>query len=184
VPAGALPLLIEAAMAFGTGHHGTTQGCLEALDRLAAEGFAPRRVADIGCGTAVLAMAAARLWPQGLEGTVLASDIDGVAVEVAAANVSANGLTDRVTCFEAAGFGHPDLAAAAPFDLVFANILKQPLIDLAPDMAAHMAPGGRAILSGILTRQADAVAKAYAAQGLAEARRDTIGDWVTLVLTR
>jgi len=180
VPAEAEPLLIEAAMAFGTGHHGTTQGCLEALDHLAAEGFVGQSVADIGCGTAVLAMAAARIWPN----PVIASDIDMVAVEVAQANVAANGLDGKVHCVEAAGFGHPELSARAPYDLVFANILKQPLIDLAPDMTAHMTPGGYAILSGILTRQADEVVAAYAAQGVAEVRRATIGDWVTLLLRK
>lgn len=177
VPAGSVALLIEAAMAFGTGHHGTTQGCLRALDRLEAEGFRGRNVADIGCGTAVLAMAAARIWPD----PVLASDIDAVAVEVAEANVAANGLSGRVTCVEAAGFDHPRLAAAAPFDLVFANILKGPLIDLAPAMARHLGPG-YAILSGLLTDQADDVLAAYRAQGFTLHRREDIGDWATLTL--
>lgn len=180
IPEGAEPLLIEAAMAFGTGHHGTTQGCLEALDRLAAEGFEGKNVADIGCGTAVLAMGAARIWP----GAVVASDIDSVAVEVAQANVDANGLSGRVTCLEATGFDHPDLAARAPFDLVFANILKQPLIDLALAMAAHLSPGGYAILSGLLTRQVEEVVAAYEAAGVALLRRDTIGDWATLTMQK
>ncbi|SMX39000.1 50S ribosomal protein L11 methyltransferase [Maliponia aquimaris] len=180
IPAGAVPLLIEAAMAFGTGHHGTTQGCLEALDRLANEGFVGRSVADIGCGTAVLAMGAAKLWPEG----VIASDIDDVAVEVAEANVRANDLSGKVACVVAAGFDHPDLHARAPYDLIFANILKQPLIDLAPDMQAHLAPGGYAILSGILTRQADEVVEVYTALGVPQLRRDVIGDWVTLTLRK
>lgn len=180
VPPDSEPLLIEAAMAFGTGHHGTTQGCLEALDRLDAEGVVGRNVADIGCGTAVLAMAAARIWPE----PVIASDIDAVAVEVAQANVAANGLDGRVTCVEAAGFDNPELARRAPYDLVFANILKQPLIDLAPDMAQSMAPGGHAILSGLLTRQADEVIAAYGAAGMDLKRQDAIGDWVTLTLKK
>ncbi|MFV0408594.1 MAG: 50S ribosomal protein L11 methyltransferase [Paracoccus sp. (in: a-proteobacteria)] len=180
VPDGAEALLIEAAMAFGTGHHNTTRGCLEALDRLAVAGWVPGRVADIGCGTAVLAMAAARLWP----GMVLASDIDPVAVDVAAANVIANGLDGRVVCFEAVGFDHPMLDDAAPFDLVLANILKQPLIDLAPDMARHLAHGGRAILSGILTTQADEVTAAYDRAGFDQERRDDLGEWSTLLMRR
>ncbi|HBM61491.1 50S ribosomal protein L11 methyltransferase [Salipiger marinus] len=180
VPEGAEPLLIEAAMAFGTGHHGTTLGCLRALDRLAQDGIVGQSVADIGCGTAVLAMAAARIWPN----PVIASDIDEVAVEVAEVNVRANGLQGRVTCVEAAGFGHPDLAARAPYDLIFANILKQPLIDLAPEMAAALAPGGHVILSGILTRQAEEVIDAYAAQGVPLLRQEVIGDWVTLTLRK
>ncbi|MBN2905135.1 MAG: 50S ribosomal protein L11 methyltransferase [Rhodobacteraceae bacterium] len=180
VPADKVALLIEAAMAFGTGHHGTTQGCLRALDRLAEEGLTPRAVADIGCGTAVLAMAAAHLWSV----PVLASDIDPVAVEVAQANVAANGLTGRVQCLEATGFDHPDLDAAAPFDLVLANILKAPLIALAPDMAARLSPGGYAILSGLLTEQAADVAAAYAENGLLVHASEAIGEWTTLCLIK
>ena len=180
VPEGAVALLIEAAMAFGTGHHGTTLGCLRALDRLDRAGIVGRNVADIGCGTAVLAMAAARIWPN----PVIASDIDMVAVEVAEANVAVNDLTGRVICIEAAGFDHPRLHAAAPFDVIFANILKGPLISLAPDLAAHLAPGGRAILSGLLNSQADAVVAAYAAQGIDVESREEIGDWTTLVLVQ
>jgi len=178
VPEGAEPLLIEAAMAFGTGHHGTTLGCLRALDHLANQGFVGKSVADIGCGTAVLAMGAARIWPD----TVMASDIDMVAVEVAEANVIANDLVGRVICLEATGFDHPDLKAAAPFDLIFANILKGPLIDLAPDMAANLQSGGYAILSGILVPQAEEVIDAYARSGIKLVKREDIGDWTTLIL--
>ncbi|SLN67439.1 Ribosomal protein L11 methyltransferase [Roseivivax jejudonensis] len=180
VPEGAEPLLIEAAMAFGTGHHGTTLGCLRALDRLATAGVEGQRVADIGCGTAVLAMAAARIWPN----PVLASDIDAVAVEVAEANVRANDLEGRVICVEATGFDHPRLAEAVPFDLVFANILLAPLVALAPDMGRVVATGGRAILSGILTRQADETVAAYRDAGFEVEHREEIGDWVTLTLRR
>ena len=180
VPEGCVPLLIEAAMAFGTGHHGTTKGCLLALDRLDRAGFRARSVADIGCGTAVLAMAAAAIWPD----PVIASDIDPVAVEVAAANVAANGLSGRVTCVEAVGFGHPDLAARAPFDLIFANILKGPLIDLAPNMASFAAPSGYVILSGILNSQADEVVNVYTDAGFCLTSRDEISEWTTLVLQR
>ncbi|MEM9577750.1 MAG: 50S ribosomal protein L11 methyltransferase [Pseudomonadota bacterium] len=180
VPPDAEPLLIEAAMAFGTGHHGTTLGCLRALDRLSGEGFEGRNVVDIGCGTAVLAMAAARIWPD----TVLASDIDEVAVEVACSNVKANGLDGRVICVEAAGFAQRDLLAASPFDLVFANILKGPLVGLAPDMAKNVQPGGYAILSGILNEQADDVLQVYARNGFNLHYREEIVDWTTLTLSR
>lgn len=180
VPEGRIPLLIDAAMAFGTGHHGTTLGCLRALDRLIEDGFAAHKVADIGCGTAVLAMAAARVW----RGEILASDIDPVAVEVAEANLAANGMAGKVTCLEAAGFDHPDLKAAAPYDLILANILKGPLIALAPDVAAHLRDGGFAILSGILNEQADEVAEVYARSGINQAGRDEIGDWTTLLLMK
>lgn len=180
VPEGRVALLIEASMAFGTGHHGTTLGCLRALDRIVAAGGACERVADIGCGTAVLAMAAARVWP----GTVLAGDIDPVAVEVALANVAANGLEGRVRVVEAVGFDHPEIAAGAPFDLVFANILKGPLMALAPAMAAQVRAGGRVILSGILNEQSEAVQAHYLRHGFNEVESERIGDWTTLVLGR
>ncbi|MGB5869925.1 MAG: 50S ribosomal protein L11 methyltransferase [Albidovulum sp.] len=180
VPDGSVALLIEAAMAFGTGHHGTTYGCLMALDRLDRCGFRGRNVADIGCGTAVLAMAAASIWPE----AVIASDIDATAVDVALVNVAANGLGDKVRCVEAAGFGQAELAARAPYDLVFANILKGPLIDLAPDMAKHIASGGYAILSGILNTQADEVLAVYKRAGFLPAARDEVTEWTTLVLRR
>ena len=180
VPDDCEPLLIEAAMAFGTGHHGTTLGCLRALDRLASGGFVGENVVDVGCGTAVLAMAAARIWP----GTVLASDIDQVAVDVAEVNVRANGLDGRVSCVEAAGFDAPALEAKAPFDLVFANILKGPLVALAPDMAARLSNGGYAILSGILNEQADEIIGVYAQNGINLVHREEIVEWTTLMLQK
>ncbi|MGX0976732.1 ribosomal protein L11 methyltransferase [Roseovarius sp. MBR-51] len=180
VPEDCEPLLIEAAMAFGTGHHGTTQGCLKALDRLANAGFVGRSVLDLGCGTAVLAMAAARIWP----GVMLASDIDAVAVDVANANVTANALEGRVECIEAEGLEHPRLSAAAPYDLVFANILKGPLILLAPGITAALTPGGKVILSGILNEQADEVCDVYCAIGNSLEHREEIGDWTTLTLSK
>ncbi|MDH3263127.1 MAG: 50S ribosomal protein L11 methyltransferase [Paracoccaceae bacterium] len=179
VPDGRVGLLIEAAMAFGTGHHGTTQGCLRALERLVARGWEPRKVADIGCGTAVLAMAAAKVWSAA---TVAASDIDPLAVEVAAANLAPNGLEGRVECLEAVGFEHPRLKALAPFDLVFANILKGPLIALAPAMAESVGPGGLAILSGILNDQGDEIVDTYAGHGFTVDDRAEIGEWTTLTL--
>ncbi len=180
LPDDRIGLLIEASMAFGTGHHGTTLGCLKALDRLDSEGFQGRNVADIGCGTAVLAMAAARIWPD----VVLASDIDAVAVEVAQANIAANGLEGRVICLEATGFDHPRLQEAAPFDLVFANILMGPLVDLAPEMGQQVARGGYVILSGLLVEQAAQVLSAYLDAGFVLHHREDIGDWTTLTLQR
>ncbi|AZL58424.1 50S ribosomal protein L11 methyltransferase [Tabrizicola piscis] len=179
--AGRVPLQIEATVAFGTGHHGTTLGCLKAFDRLLTAGECPARVADIGCGTAVLAMAAAATLPDAL---VIASDIDRVAVDVAEANVAINGLEGRVECLEAAGLDHNRLKAAAPYDLIFANILKGPLIELAPAIAQSLATGGRSILSGLLAVQAEAVTAAYVAEGLCLQDRDDIGEWSTLVLKK
>lgn len=180
LPLGRIGLLIEAAMAFGTGHHGTTLGCLRALDHLIDDGFVARRAADIGCGTAVLAMAAAKVFPD----PVIASDIDPIAVEVAETNVRTNGLSGRVICLEATGFDQPEILAAAPFDLVFANILKGPLIALAPEMAGHLAPGGFAILSGILNEQAADVIEVYARNGFNLVEHQKIVDWSTLTLQR
>lgn len=180
LPAGRIGLLIEAAMAFGTGHHGTTLGCLRAFDRLLEQGRSFENVLDLGCGTAVLAMAAARMNLN----SVIASDIDPVAVEVAVVNVLANDLEGRVNCVESIGFDAPALAQAAPFDLIFANILKGPLIDLAPAMAVHLAPGGIAILSGLLVEQADDIVAVYNAQGVDLVKREDLGEWTALTLTR
>ena len=181
VPAGRIPLQIEATVAFGTGHHGTTLGCLLAFDRLLTEGWRPAKVVDVGCGTAVLAMAAAATLPDAL---VIASDIDRVAVDVAEANVAINGLDGRVVCLEAAGLDHAKIRTQGPYDLVFANILKGPLIELAPSIATHLATGGRAILSGLLSVQADSVTEAYVASGLVLNNRADIGEWSTLVLQK
>ena len=180
LPKGRIGLLIEAAMAFGTGHHGTTLGCLRAYDRLLDDGQTFNNVLDLGCGTAVLAMSAARMGAA----NVLASDIDPVAVEVAVANVKANGLVGRVDCVESIGFDAPVVRAGAPFDLIFANILKGPLIELAPDMAAHLTAGGMAILSGLLVEQADDILEVYRAQGLALEAREDLGEWSALTLRR
>lgn len=181
LPAGRIPLQVEATMAFGTGHHGTTLGCLLAFDRLYTEGLRPQNIADIGCGTAVLAMAAAKVLP---EAKIIASDIDRVAVDVAEANVAINDLQGRIVCLEAAGFAHRRIGDAAPFDLIFANILKGPLIELAPAMGKHAARGGQVILSGLLVVQAEAVIAAYLAEGFRLQERNDLGEWSALVLVR
>ncbi len=180
LPEGRVGLLIEAAMAFGTGHHGTTLGCLRMLDQLVEAGTGPVRVLDLGCGTAVLAMAAAKVF----DVQPLASDIDPVAIEVAEANLRANGLEGRVTCVVAEGFGDPALAEGPAFDLVFANILKGPLLALAPDIAARTNPGAHVILSGLLNDQADDISAHYARHGINPIRRERIGDWTTFLMRR
>lgn len=180
IPVNRVGLEIEAAQAFGTGHHATTQGCLIALDRLARQGFAPRRVADIGGGTGVLAMAAVALW----RAPAIAGDIDPLATETARANVAANGFAGFVGCVTAAGFRHPRLMRGGRYDLVCANILAAPLKALAPDMARAQPAGGVAILSGLLTRQAAGVLAVYSGWGYRPIDRIAIGDWTTLVLRR
>ncbi len=171
-------LEIEAALAFGTGHHETTRGCLLALDGIARSGRVYRNVADIGCGTGVLAMAAARTWPC----RATASDIDQLAAETARANVAANRLGGRVLCVAAPGFAAPILRSRGPYDLVLANILAGPLRRLAPEMTRHAASGATVILSGILTRQAAGVEAVYRGWGFARQRRLELGSWSTLVL--
>ena len=162
IPVNAVGLEIEAAMAFGTGHHATTEGCLLALDALKKCGMAPRRALDIGCGTGVLAMATARLWP-GVR--MVATDIDPTAAEAAAANARANGVHPLIATGCAPGFRHRRIQAARPVDLILANILATPLKHLAPEMARALAPGGVAVLSGLSDAQAAGVAGRYRAWG-------------------
>ncbi|MDA9100717.1 50S ribosomal protein L11 methyltransferase [Planktomarina sp.] len=180
LPSDRIGLLIEAAMAFGTGHHGTTLGCLRAFDRLLDQNYIFNNVLDLGCGTAILAMAAARTTSI----NVIASDIDSIAVEVANANIVANDLINRVTCIESIGFNALDFLNAAPFDLIFANILKGPLIDLAPEIARNLKTGGIVVLSGILIEQSAEILGIYEAQGITLLEREDIGEWVALTLLR
>ena len=180
VPSEKTWLEIEAAMAFGTGHHGTTQGCLMAFDALLQKRLVARNVADIGAGTAVLAMAAAKV----LNGRFIASDIDPIATETARANVAANGLRGRVQCLTSVGFRNTLLHARAPYDLVFANILAGPLKKLAPEMAEHTTGGSVLILSGILNHQAKGVENTYEGFGFNVIERRVIGEWTTLTLRK
>ena len=180
IPDDCVPLLIEAAMAFGTGHHGTTQGCLQALHNLAKSGFVGKSVVDLGCGTAVLAMGVAKIWP----GVVLASDIDEVATDTASANIACNNLGGRVNVITCAGFDHPLLRNNAPYDLILANILKGPLIALSEDMGESCSAGGYVILSGILNEQAGGTKSAYEAHGFVEVEHLIVGEWSTLCLQK
>jgi ribosomal protein L11 methyltransferase len=180
IPVNRVGLKIEAAMAFGTGHHGTTRGCLLLLERLIRRGKKARRVADIGCGTGVLAMAAAKVWRV----PCLATDIDPVASWTARENVRANRLHPWVRTGQADGFRGDRARARAPYDLIFANILAAPLKRLAPEMARHLAPGGVAILSGLLIAQARGVEAVYAGHGFGREDRVALGGWVSLMLRK
>lgn len=177
VPLHAVAIEIEAATAFGTGHHGTTRGCLVALDALARR-TRPRRVLDLGTGTGVLAIAAAKVWHV----PVLASDIDQRAVAVARTNVRLNRASPTVTVAQAAGLNSPRIAARAPYDLVLANILLAPLKRLAAPIARHLRPNGRVVLSGILATQAAAAISAYRSQGFVVERALVLDGWTTLVM--
>lgn len=176
LPDGLIRIEIEAGPAFGTGHHGTTKGCLLALDGLLDRpDFAPGRILDLGCGTGALAIAAAKTLP---DADITMSDIDEDSVAEAHANALKNGIRG-IEALQADGFGHP--ALEGPFDLIFANILAQPLIGLAPDIARALAPGGRVILSGLLTEQEPALRSAYEAQNLDVSRCEPLEGWETLV---
>ena len=174
---------IDAGLAFGTGQHATTSGCLEALDKLEQQGARFANIADIGSGTGLLAFAALSLWP---EAKCIATDIDEVAVAVARENAAINRVklghgSGELLLAQADGMDSAMLAARAPFDLIIANILAGPLIDLAPPFAAALAPGGTVVLAGLLDTQADAVAGAYQPLGMALSERGT-GEWPVLVL--
>lgn len=175
-PPGGRAFLIEAGRAFGTGHHATTSGCLAMLDALADRAFA--NVIDLGTGTGLLAFAARALWSAA---RVTGTDIDPVAIEVARDNAAANAI-DRVDLLVADGARSAAIAAAAPYDLLIANILAGPLAAMAPEIAALAAPAATIVLSGLLTGQADTVAAAYEACGCRLVAQDTRGEWAVLRL--
>lgn len=177
--AGQIAIEIEAGLAFGTGHHGTTAGCLEMLERVVVR-ERPRNALDLGTGSAVLAIAIARL----ARIPVLATDIDPIATRVAAGNARLNHVGSFVKAETAPGFHHPLFGAHKPFDLIVANILARPLMRLAPEMARHLTPGGSIILSGILDRQRDAVLAAYNGQRFRHVRTLHKEGWVTIHLKR
>ena len=179
IPVNKIGIEIEAALAFGTGHHGTTRGCLLAIDRLCkSRARSARRILDLGTGSGVLAIAAARA----LHRRVLASDVDAAAVRVARDNMRLNGAGALVEVVTADGLAAPAIRAYAPFDLVFANILLKPLQRLASPLAQIVARGGHVVLSGLLTTQANAALAAYRALSLE--RRIEIDGWTTLILKR
>jgi ribosomal protein L11 methyltransferase len=177
VPSNKIGIEIEAALAFGTGHHGTTRGCLLLLDHV-LKAWRPQRVLDLGTGTGVLAIAAARA----LQENVLASDIDPLSVRVAQENARLNLSGHLVQAIRATGFSAPEFAQAGPFDLVLANILANPLREMATPMVRHLAPSALVILSGLLTPQAASVIAAYRARGLVPVRHLRIDGWSSLLL--
>ncbi|HVM78207.1 MAG TPA: 50S ribosomal protein L11 methyltransferase [Stellaceae bacterium] len=179
VPAGTIGLLIDAATAFGTGEHATTAGCLRVLDALARRRRF-RRILDMGTGTGILAIAAAKTWAR----PVLAVDIDHGSVRVARTNLGRNGVAGRVRAEWSRGYCSRWVAARRPYDLVLANILARPLAAMAHDLRAALAPGGIAVLSGLIEWQAPFVLAAHRLQGLRLVRRLAIDGWTTLELRR
>ena len=183
-PPGSIAFEIDASLAFGTGQHATTAGCLDALDHLQRKDYRFTNLADIGTGTGLLAFAALALWP---DARCIATDNDASAIDVARDNAAINRVpvghgTGALLLAVADGMDSPLIAARAPFDLIIANILAGPLIELAPSFAAGLAKGGVVILAGLLDTQADGVARAYEAGGLSLVRRGP-GEWPVLVLS-
>jgi ribosomal protein L11 methyltransferase len=172
-----LGIEVEAALAFGTGHHGTTRGCLLLLDQV-LKAHQPARVLDVGTGTGVLAIAAAKA----LRRAVLASDIDPLSVRIARENAGLNGVGDLVRTIRATGFAAPEFEKHGPFDLVLANILANPLRQMATPMAGHLAASALVILSGLLPHQASSVIAAYRARGLVLVQQIRIEGWSSLLL--
>jgi ribosomal protein L11 methyltransferase len=185
-PPGSIALEIDAGRAFGTGQHETTSGCLIALSRLKESGAHFSNLLDLGTGTGLLAFAALRLWPTA---RAIASDVDPVSIEVTGENAAINHVPlgrarGRLELAVADGMDHVRLKARAPYDLLIANILAGPLIDLAPSVAAAIAPGGRLILAGLLDHQAPKVAAAYRRQGMMLSFSEKRGEWPTLVMRK
>ena len=179
-PAGSIPLLVDAALAFGSGMHPTTEGCLRALQLI--PGKPPRRVLDMGCGSAILALAAHQKWPAA---TITAADNDPVAIRVAAINRRLNHIAPATMHLAMShGFANQNVRHSAPYDVMFANILPRPLMRMAPDLCPNLAHHGWLILSGILNEQAVAVRNAYQARKLRCWHRIRIGEWTTLVMRR
>ena len=184
-PPGTTAFEIDAGLAFGTGQHATTAGCLEALDKLERDGARFTNIADIGSGTGLLAIAALALWP---DAKAIATDIDPIAVDVARDNAAINGIrlghsNGELMLAEADGMESPLVAARAPYDLIIANILASPLIELAPAFAKSAGPGSTIVLAGLLDSQADAVAAAYRNQGFS-LKSAGVGEWPVLVCER
>ncbi|SDG32957.1 [LSU ribosomal protein L11P]-lysine N-methyltransferase [Limimonas halophila] len=179
-PAGSIAFRVEANQAFGTGHHESTRGCLLAIERLHKAGLRPKRALDMGTGTGLLALAAARLW----RCPVVAADNDAVSVRIARENAALNRCSKHITAIHSNGYEAPGVRRNAPYDLVLSNILAEPLGDMAGDLARHLAPGGYAVLAGILDRQAQRVFLRHRAHGLILHGRIRIDGWTTLILRK
>ncbi len=184
VPAGSIPLLVDAATAFGTGEHGSTKGCLMALDRLSRHVRLPRKgrggALDMGCGSGILALAVAKRWRV----PVTAVDIDPEAVRVTRLNASINGIKTRIRAEGGDGYHTPIVGKHKPYTLITANILARPLARMAPQLRRHLKRGGYAVLAGLLNRQERHVLQAHRTQGLNLVARIPVGEWTTLVVKR
>ena len=178
-PGGQIPLYLDAGTAFGSGEHGSTAGCLTCIGDLARK-LRPARVLDMGCGSGILGIAAAKLWNV----PVVATDIDAEAARVTALNAAQNDVGHLVTAVAGAGYSAPIVRQAAPYDLIVENILARPIRRLSCDLAQHLAPGGVCVLSGLVVRDAQLVITAHRRQGLRLVRHMTINGWRTLVMAK
>jgi len=176
-PRGKIAIQIDPGMAFGTGTHATTQGCLMAIDEIAQRQPIERAI-DVGCGSGILAIALAHAARR----RVTACDNDPIAVRVTQENAKLNNVGNRIIALRAEGMDHVEIARRAPFQVIVANILAQPLIELAPRLSRGLAPGGHIVLSGLLAKQETMVADAYRAEGISLVKRIEGGDWVTLMM--
>lgn len=181
IPKGLTPLQIDAATAFGSGEHGTTRGCVEALCHLKESGYKPRRILDMGAGSGILAIAACKLWNK----PTFAIDNDREATRVACRHRKLNGISaDQLICATGDGYKARRVVQSEPFDLIIANILAQPLIDMAPALGANLSKKGKVVLSGLLTTQAADVLEAHTAVGLKKVKQIKHDEWSTLILQR
>tara|TARA_R110000868_G_scaffold263645_1_gene522303 strand:- start:110 stop:1006 length:897 start_codon:yes stop_codon:yes gene_type:complete len=179
-PEGQIPLEIDASIAFGSGEHGTTHGCLLLLEKLYGQGFAPNHVLDMGCGSGILAVGAAKLWPV----PTMAVDIEDDAEVLTDQHAKSNGVAAHISTYVGDGYKCPAVAKSDAFDLIIANILPAPLKAMAPDMYPCLAKNGYLILSGILHEQADDVIAVHSALGLTLQDHIKIGDWTSLLYSK
>lgn len=181
VPDGVEGIRLDAGLAFGTGEHESTSGCLLAMEHLRADGVRVARGLDMGCGSAILAIAMARLWPKA---RIVAVDNDPDAVQTATENIEDNGCSTAIAVGESDGYGGALVRAEAPYDLIVANILARPLSEMAADAMGQIAPGGYIVLSGLLSNQTEMVQTAHKSAGFLFGDRLDIAGWSTLILTR
>ena len=179
-PVGTLNIEVNAAQAFGSGSHGTTEGCLRAIERLSRR-MTPPSVLDMGCGSGILSIAAAKIWSAA---RIMAVDIDPIAVETTLENAVANGVRKRVTARAGNGYAALKDRPGGSYDLILSNILARPLAKMAPSLNRALKPGGTAVLSGLLYDQTAAVLAAHRQQGLVLAGKWRFGDWMTLMLEK
>ncbi len=178
IPTGLIAIEVDAKMAFGTGEHETTTGCMQALCDISDSGFMPQKILDMGCGSGILAIAAAKLWPKA---QLVAADIEAPSVEVTKENFIINGIKNKAVIVQSDGYMAKEVGEHAPYDLILCNILAAPLIAMAKELKSHLRAEGKAVLSGLLACQQDEVIPAHEKVGLTLSSRYPLGQWMSLV---